>query len=230
MPLRSPILQRLLPAFLAICMPFAATAVQAMEIKTVAGPDGRRSVLARGSIAAGDTERLKLALGSADRGPDGLRTIAFDSLGGAVNEAFSMAAMMDREKVAVVVRSGADCASACAQIVFLAGVHRVVEDGGRLGFHSCRVAGAGTRAPICNEMIARQAAERGASYGVVMALMQLTGPAQMRWLDSADADCWGLTIWPEGSGRGTKGGDLPPCLLRGPDPGTAVRINTSLGR
>ena len=152
------ILQRLVQVVLAGCMAFAATAVQAMEITTVAGPDGRRSVLARGAIAAGDTERLKLALASADKGPDGLRTITFDSLGGAVNEAFSMAAMMDREKVAVVVRSGADRASACAQILFLAGVHRVVEDGGRLGFHSFRVAGAGTRAPICNEMIARQAA------------------------------------------------------------------------
>lgn len=201
---------------LASCMTLAGMTVQAMEITTVAGPDGRRSVLARGAIVGGDTERLKLALASADKGPDGLRTIALDSRGGAVDEAFSMAALMDREKVVVVVRSGATCASACAQIVFLAGIHRVVEDGGRLGFHSCSVAGAATRAPICNEMIARQAADRGASYGVVMALMQLTGPAQMRWLDAADADCWGLTIWPEGSGRGVKRGDAPPCLLRAP--------------
>jgi hypothetical protein len=210
------ILQRLLQVVLAGCMTLAGTTVQAMEITTVAGPDGRRSVLARGAIVGGDTERLKVALASADKGPDGLRTIAFDSRGGAVDEAFSMAALMDREKVTVVVRSGATCASACSQILFLAGVHRVVEDGGRLGFHSCSVAGSGTRAPICNEMIARQAADRGASYGVVMAFMQLTGPAQMRWLDAADADCWGLTIWPEGSGRGVKRGDAPPCLLRAP--------------
>lgn len=218
------ILQLLLQLVLAGCMTVAAVAVQAMEITTLVERDGRRSVLARGAISAGDTERLKVALASADKGPDGLRTIALDSPGGAVDEAFFMAAMMDREKVAVVVRSGAACASACAQIVFLAGVHRVVEDGGRLGFHSCRVAGAGTRAPICNEMIARQAADRGASYGVVMALMQLTGPAQMRWLDSADADCWGLTVWPDGSGRGVKRGDVPGCLLHGPKATTKVNV------
>jgi hypothetical protein len=209
-------LPRLLQVVLASCMTLAGTTVQAMEITTVAGSDGRRSVLARGAIVRGDTERLKVALASVNKGADGLRTIAFDSWGGSVDEAFSMAALMDREKVTVVVRSGATCASACSQILFLAGVHRVVEDGGRLGFHSCSVAGAGTRAPICNEMIARQAADRGASYGVVMALMQLTGPAQMRWLDAADADCWGLTIWPERSGRGAKRGDVPPCLLRAP--------------
>lgn len=224
-----PILQQLLQVILTGCMTFVATAVQAMEITTIAGPDGRRSVLARDAIAPGDTERLRAALAAADKGQDGLRSIALDSRGGAVEEAFSMAALMDRERVAVVVRSGAICASACAQIVFLAGVHRFVEDGGRLGFHSCRVAGAGTRAPICNEMIARQAADRGASYGVVMALMQLTGPAQMSWLDAAGADCWGLTVWPDGSGRGTKRGDVPPCLLRGPDLGTAGKVNTSSG-
>lgn len=230
MPLTSTILQRLLLVVLTGCLTFAGTAVRAMEFSTVTGPDGRRSVLARGVIAAGDTDRLKAALASADKGPDGLRTIAFDSRGGAVNEAFFMAAMMDREKVAVVVRSGAACASACAQIVFLAGVHRVVEEGGRLGFHSCSLAGAGTRAPICNEMIARQAADRGAPYGVVMALMELAGPAQMRWLDAADADCWGLTVWPDGSGRGVRRGDAPPCLLRGPGPGTAIKVNASFGR
>ena len=230
MTLTSAILRRLVQAVLAGWLAFAGTATQAMEITTVPGADGRRSVLARGVIGVGDTERLRVALVSADRGPDGLRTIAFDSKGGAVDEAFSMAALRDRERVAVVVRSGAVCASACAQIVFLAGVHRVVEDGGRLGFHSCSVAGAGTRAPICNEMIARQAAGRGASYGVVMALMQLTGPAQMRWLDAADADCWGLTIWPEANGRGVKRGDAPPCLLHGPGPGTAVKVNAAFGR
>lgn len=230
MPLMSSILQRLLLVVLAGYLTFAGMAVQAMEFTTATGPDGRRTVLARGAIAAGDTERLKAALASADRGSDGLRTIALDSRGGAVNEAFAMAAMMDQEKVAVVVRSGAACASACAQILFLAGVHRIVEEGGRLGFHSCSVAGAGTRAPICNEMIARQAAERGAPYGVVMALMELAGPAQMRWLDASDADCWGLTVWPHGDGRGMKRGGAPPCLLRGPGAGAAVKVNASFGR
>lgn len=222
------ILHRLAPVILAGCLTVAGTAVQAMEITTIAGQDGRRSVVARGVIGTGDTERLRVALASADSGPDGLRTIAFDSRGGAVDEALAMAVLMDREKVAVVVRSGATCASACAQIVFLAGVNRMVQDGGRLGFHSCSRVGAGARESDCNEMIARQAAVRGAPYGIVLAFMQLTGPAHMRWLDAADADCWGLTIWPEGSGRGTKRGDVPPCLLRAPK--AAAKVNASFDR
>lgn len=220
----SSILQRLAAVALAGCLTLAGTAVQAMEITTMAGPDGRRSVVARGVIGTGDTERLRVALASADRGPDGLRTIAFDSRGGAVDEALAMAALMDREKVAVVVESGATCASACAQIVFLAGVNRMVQDGGRLGFHSCSRVGARARESDCNEMIARQAAARGAPYGIVMAFMELTGPAHMRWLDAADADCWGLTIWPEGSKRGMKPGAVPPCLLHGP------KVNASFER
>lgn len=224
----SSILQRLAAVALAGCLTLAGTAVQAMEIMTTTGPDGRRSVVARGVIGTGDTERLRVALASADRGPDGLRTIAFDSRGGAVDEALAMAALMDREKVAVVVKSGATCASACAQIVFLAGVNRMVQDGGRLGFHSCSRVGAGARESDCNEMIARQAAARGAPYGIVMAFMELTGPAHMKWLDAADADCWGLTIWPEGSKRGMKRGDVPPCLLHGPK--ATAKVNASFGR
>lgn len=221
------ILQRLAALTLAGCVALAGASAWAMDIATVRGPDGKRIVLAQGSIRAGDTERLQAALTRADKGVDGLRTVALDSPGGVVDEAFTMAALMDRGKVAVVVRAGASCASACAQIVFLAGVQRVVQDGGRLGFHSCSLAGAGTRAPICNEMIARQAAIRGASYGTIMALMQLTGPTQMRWLDAQAADCWGLTIWPEGSARGTKRGDLPPCMLHGPGPKTAAKVNVA---
>lgn len=224
-------LQRLATLFiLAGSAIFAGLAAHAMDITTTTGSDGKRIILARGVIVAGDTQRLRLALALADRNAEGLRTIAFDSPGGAVDEAFAMALLMDQEKIAVVVRSGATCASACAQIVFLAGVYRVVQDGGRLGLHSCSRAGAGSRESICNEMIAQQAAARGAPYGTIMAFMQLAGPAQMRWLDAEDADCWGLTIWPTGSGRGMKRGDVPPCILRGPSPKAAVKVNASLQR
>ena len=48
--------------------------------------------------------------------------------------------------------------------------------------------------------------------------MQLTPPGEVRWLDAEDADCWGLTLWPPGSGRGIKPGDAPPCILYGARP------------
>ena len=155
---------------------------------------------------------MRLALAKADPGRDGLRLIVLDSPGGAVDEALEMAALLDRERVAVTVGAGATCASACAQIIFFAGVERVVLEGGRLGLHSCSRAGASMRMPICNEMIAQQAAARGAPYGTLVAFMQMTRPDQMRWLDAEDADCWGLTLWPAGSNRGIRRGDLPPCI------------------
>ncbi len=215
---------------LAALVVLTGMAARAMEITTVAGADGRKIVVARGVIVAGDTERLRRALVLADPGKEGLRTIAIDSPGGAVDESFDMAALMDRERVAVIVRPGAICASACAQIVFLAGIERFVQDGGRLGLHSCARAGSGTRVPICNETIARLAAARGAPYGTLMAFMSMTGPDQMRWLDAEEADCWGLTLWPEGSNRGIRRGDLPPCIQRGPAPKSAARYEASLRR
>ncbi len=208
----SSIRHRFAAALLAALMAFAGVSARAMDITTTVGVDGRRIVVAQGTIGAGDTERLRRALAKADPGRDGLRSIALDSPGGAVDEALDMALLMDRERVAVTVEPGAVCASACAQIVFFAGVERVVQEGGRLGLHSCSRAGASTRVPICNEMIAQQAAARGAPYGTLMAFMQMTAPGQMRWLDAEDADCWGLTLWPAGSNRGIRRGDLPPCI------------------
>ncbi|MBY0320016.1 MAG: hypothetical protein K2X72_14935 [Reyranella sp.] len=211
-------LRQLLLLSLPLLVALGSSPARAMEFALAAGDGGRRIVVARGLIQAGDAERLRAALQMADRDAFGLRTIAFDSPGGAVDEAFAMTGVMDREKVAAVVRKGASCASACAQIVFLAATHRTVDDGGRLGLHSCSRAGDGTRAQLCNEIIAQQASARGAPYGTIMAFMQLTPPGQIRWLDAEDSDCWGLTLWPPGSGRGIQAGDAPPCILHGPRP------------
>lgn len=209
------ILYRLTFAALACLVTFTGMAARAMDITTAIDADGRRIVVAQGVIVVGDTERLRRALALANPGVDGLRTITFDSPGGAVDELLNMAAFMDRERVAVIIKPGAICASACAQIVFFAGVERIVQTGGRLGLHSCGRAGVATRLAICNEMIARQAEARGAPYGILLAFMQMTGPDEMRWLDAKDADCWGLTVWPAGSGRGIKRGDVPPCISQG---------------
>ena len=206
---------------------FVATgSTSAMEFTTPAGADGRRIVVARGPIVEGDAERFRVALELADRDSRGEKTVVLDSTGGVVGEAFAMAALMDRDQVATVVRPGASCASACAQIVFLAGRHRVVMDGGRLGLHSCREAKAGAQSPLCNELIARHAMAHGTIYGPIMAFMQMSGSAQVKWLDATDADCWGLTRWPPDSSRGTKDGELPPCLRKSP----SLKVSASAGK
>ncbi len=93
--------------------------------------------LADGDIVAGDPERFRIALQSAERDPFGNKNVFLNSGGGLVREAFAIVALMDQEKVTTIVPPGATCASACAQIIFLSGVHKVVREGGRLGMHSC---------------------------------------------------------------------------------------------
>jgi hypothetical protein len=214
------ILRSLLLALGVACLVGPAVA---MDFTIGPGAGGRRIVLARGPIVTGDAERLRIALQGADRDASGLRTLALDSMGGSVVESFFMADVLDSDKVATIVRAGASCASACAQIVFLAGTYRTVEEGGRLGLHACSRGGDNTPVPLCHEAIAQHAVLRGAPYGTISAFMYLTPPGQVRWLDAEDSDCWGLTLWPPGSNRGIKPGEAPPCILHGAPPKKPAR-------
>jgi hypothetical protein len=183
----------------------------AMDFSIKQLSDGDQFVLAKGEIVAGDAERLRVALRSLGRNRYGDKEIALESGGGLVAEAFKMIALMDQEKVSTFVLSGAVCASACAQIVFLAGVHRIVADGGKLGMHTC--AAGGDRSELCNEKIAQNALEHGTDYGSVMTFMKYTGPDQMIWFNSREADCYGFTLYPPEIKRGKKPGEIAPCVL-----------------
>ena len=186
-------------------------AATAMEFSVKQLSDGDQFVLAKGEIVVGDAERLRVALGSLGRNRYGNKEIALESGGGLVAEAFKMVALMDQEKVSTFVLSGAACASACAQILFLAGVHRIVADGGRLGMHTC--AAGGDRSELCNEKIAQNAFEHGTDHGSVMTFMTYTGPHQMIWFGSKEADCYGFTLYPPEIKRGKKPGEIAPCVL-----------------
>ena len=140
----------------------------AMDFSSKQLSDGDQFVLAKGEIVAGDAERLRVALRSLGRNRYGNKEVALESGGGLVAEALKMVSLMDQEKVSTFVLSGAACASACAQIVFLAGVHRIVADGGELGMHTC--AAGGERSDLCNEKIAQNALEHGTDHGSVMTL------------------------------------------------------------
>jgi hypothetical protein len=177
-------------------------------------PDGLRVIVAKGEIVSGDAERLRTALRSADRDPYGNKSFALNSPGGLVDEALAIVAVMDKEKVTTIVPPGAQCASACAQIIFVSGAHRVVLDGSRLGMHSCSTR-EGAKSPLCNEKIAQNAVAHGVAHGSVMAFMQYAGPSEVVWFDGKDADCWGLTRWPPDLNRGVKPGEIAPCVLKG---------------
>jgi len=190
------------------------TASLAMDFSVQPLPDGLHVVFADGEIVAGDATRLRIALQSADRDTFGNKEIALNSGGGLVNEAFAMVALLDQEKVATIVPPGASCASACAQILFLAGIQRMVLDGGRLGMHSCSTGENHLRDDLCNERIAENALEHGTAYGSVMAFMRYVGPSKVIWFSSRQADCYGLTRWPLSFNRGIQAGDIAPCVRR----------------
>jgi hypothetical protein len=198
-------------SFAAILLIFSFVApAAAMDIAIRRLPDGFRSIFATGPIVHGDAERLRIALQSADRDKWGNKDIILDSPGGQVGEALAMAAVMDQEKVSTWVMSGGQCASACAQIVFLSGNYRIVFDGGKLGIHSCSLGG--IRDELCNDEIAQNAFKHGVSYGAVMQYMERRGPSEMAWLSSWEADCQGYTLWPPEHHRGTERGEVSPCL------------------
>ncbi len=218
-----------------VLLAWSITPAAAMTFSTSVLADGKRFVLAKGQIAEGDAGRLRVALQSADRDSFGNKTLALDSSGGSVMEAFLMVEVMDRERVATVVPPGAACASACAQILFLSGIHRTVEAGGRLGLHSCYDSRERTRSVVCNELIAQNAVARGTPYESIMAFMHLGAPTQMRWLDAPDADCWGFTRRPPDSGSGGRRGHVMACgiladtaKVSSPPPGSMPRRSSSL--
>lgn len=167
-------------------------AAQAMSFAVEATGQGRKVVVARGVIEAGDAQRLREALRGADRDGAGYRQLVLESLGGNVAEAFALVEVMEAERVTTRVRAGKSCASACAVIVFAAGIDRIVDEGGRLGIHTCHDR-AGSRSTSCNEIIANAAQKHGVPFIATFTLMQMTPPGSVRWLDAENAACWRLS-------------------------------------
>lgn len=200
---------RLMALLFAVLLGWSATEgpVSAMEFVVRSDDDSLRIVVARGLITTGDTARFRQILGQAERDRFGNKRVALISDGGLVGEAFGMAEVMEAERVSAVIMPGSACASACATIVFVAGVHRYVLDRGRLGLHTC-TAGK-TRSQPCNELIARRAERHGVPYEPLVGFLERADPSRTKWLGPAEADCWGLTRWPPGAGHMPNTGGCP---------------------
>lgn len=172
--------------------------------------NGHRVVLASGPIVRGDAERFAAALATAEASPHGLPVVLLDSPGGGVAEALNISKVFSRKNVHTVIPSGKGCASACASIVFVAGSMRTIEEGGRLGQHSCSVAG--VKDEGCNETISNHAFGHGVSYGSIQAFISYAAPADMIWFSRSDADCWGITRYPFVAESGFEKSE--PCFFR----------------
>lgn len=137
-------------------------------------------------------------LAQVPRDDSGLKILALDSPGGSVDAAFEMAAVMDSVGVSTVVPPGASCASACASILFVAGRTHAVVPGGRVGRHTCFKTTTRIGDEVCNDRIASFAVAHGTAYGSVHIFMEATPPDGIVWFSAQEADCLGLSLWPEG--------------------------------
>lgn len=153
---------------------------------------GEPAILGSGEVIAGDAARLKIALTPKARHSLGYYALVLDSPGGSVKSAFEIAEVMDSHRVNTYVAPGGYCVSACAAIVFIAGREHVAVQGSHLGFHGCFDVNTRRIESICNEAIANHASSHGTAYGAVMAYIEKTPSEKIVWIDSQDADCWGI--------------------------------------
>lgn len=147
-----------------------------------------------GPIYIGQAEEVKEKIQEVEVRAHGARVLLLDSPGGDVDEAFEISSILDQFRLHTVVPNGANCASACASILFVAGEFRTVEAFGTLGQHSCSVNGLPDEQ--CNKEIAAHAVAHGVSQGSILAFVTYTSPDEILWFTREDADGWGITRYP----------------------------------
>lgn len=190
----------------AVAIPFAPQ-LAAVEV-SVSNWAGREVVLIEGPIVAGDHALLDKIIMTVRPFPHGSIVVLLNSGGGNVDEAFKIAEILTAVNAHTIVSAGADCASACL-IPFMGGYYRTVEDGERLGQHSCSVGG--VPAADCNERIANYAFTRGVSHGSIAAFMTNVAPQDIFWFNRAQTDCWGISYYPFSSEGGFEKSE--PCPM-----------------
>lgn len=203
----------------------SAISSTAMTFDTVIW-NGHEAVRATGEIEAGDAYALSQALQTVAPADHGAKLILLDSPGGSVSESLRMSALLEGHDVHMVIPDGADCASACASILFIAGDYRTVEPYGRFGQHSCSINGVPDA--DCNEVIAQHAFSNGVSHGSVAAFVTYVSPDDILWFSRSDVDCWGISRYPFSAESGF--GKSEPCPIRGitgrePDAQAAWRVD-----
>lgn len=181
-----------------------------MELRVLTW-NGHQAVLGTGKIGLGDAENLRRIASSVPPAAHGYRIFLLNSPGGSVAEAFKMSEVMARLKMHAVVARGATCESACGAILFIAGHARTIEEGGRLGLHTCYRTDTGIASADCNERIALNAVAHGVSHGSLMAAMKSTPPEGMTMYSRKWAECIGLTKYPGTDEAGFERSE--PCIL-----------------
>lgn len=161
----------------------AATApAAAAEITATMTPDRRPALLVEGEISDGDQYKLDRVWASNPK----TQAVILNSPGGLILPALRMGEAIRRGGLATVVMPGEICASACGDI-WLAGIHRILPQGARVGFHGAygrngralEMTGAG------NGLVGAYVARLGYNDSTVL-LATAERPEGMAWITSKD--------------------------------------------
>lgn len=155
----------------------------------------RLSIVAQGTIEIGDAKRFEAFLQKAGRDQYGNITVYLNSLGGDVAEAMKFVPLIDQFEITAIIRDGDICASACASILFITARIHFIENGGKLGLHSC-VSKDKYKIPLdlCNEAISNNAKHHGTGHNNILAFMDRTNYSNnnIHWFDNKGAILFGL--------------------------------------
>ncbi len=158
------------------------------------------TLLVEGRIEMGDDQRLMNVLMA--RTERGARTeyIEFNSPGGFVAPAYSMARFIRNMNIDTIIGSAEECSSAC-MIAFAGGRYRYAWEGAKLGVHSSSIEGVESGDGTVD--IARFMTALGAPATVIAAIVT-TSSDDITWLSPAHTGNW-VTFWK------TPGAVTPPA-------------------
>lgn len=154
----------------------------AADITPTTTPDARPALLIKGPIIEGDQYRFDQVWAANPT----VQAVILNSPGGLILPALHIGETIRRGGLATVVMPGEPCASACGDI-WLAGIHRILPEGARVGFHgiygndgkTLTMTGAG------NGLVGAYLARLGYSDSTVV-LATADRPEGMAWITSHD--------------------------------------------
>lgn len=174
-------------AFTAATLLVAPITAPAASISVTPGRDGAAKVVVSGKLVAGDGSVFASLTGTV-----GKAVVWLESEGGDAAAALAIGDMIARKGFATFVPGWFPCTSGCA-LAWLAGSPRTMEAGALIGFH-------GAYKPDTRQESAAGNARVGAyltRLGLPKAVDYATAapPDGMTWLDPAEAEQYGITVY-----------------------------------
>ena len=167
-------LRSLIVATIAIAAPAVANSADFKFVGT--------QVTMNGLIIDGDSQKFQDTIGDKL-----VRSIVLDSRGGDVLEAMDIGERIRLKNADTTVGPDGKCASACA-LIWAAGTHRSIADGGRVGFHAAYNADT-QKSPtgVGNALIGAYLTKLGYDYPAVIFATD-AAPDEMNWLNPEYAE------------------------------------------